>query len=178
MGCRAKAPSRCLRPHSPAPPAANGFANSTFIQNLRQGEAARMALALGGAGAANARYFCNLVGAGFGPCATNLGYTGAGAGYPINYFQANPYKTGETNPVSYLDSVGYLDLSRSAGRVTPAGVARAAVQRQLHLQQEPGYGARNQLGGPVRAVRPTRPALELHADRVRSPARLPLQPGV
>src|SRR5262249_54528634 len=64
---------------------ANGFANSTFIQNLNQGEAARMALSLAGAGAAGARYFCNLVGAGFSPCATNLGYTGAGAGYPINY---------------------------------------------------------------------------------------------
>jgi hypothetical protein len=88
--------------------AANGFANSTFIQNLRQGEAARMALSLAGAGAAGARYFCNLVGQGFTPCVTNLGYSGAGAGYPINYFQANPYKTGETNPVSYLDSVGYL----------------------------------------------------------------------
>jgi len=87
--------------------AANGFANSTFIQSLRQGESARMALALAGAGSANARYFCNLVGAGFGPCATNLGYTGAGAGYPINYFQANPFKTGEVNPVSYLDSAGY-----------------------------------------------------------------------
>ena len=88
-------------------PAASGFANSTFIQNLRQGEAARMALALAGAGSASARYFCNLVGAAFGPCAKNLGYTGAGAGYPINYFQANPFKTGETNPVSYLDSAGY-----------------------------------------------------------------------
>ena len=89
-------------------PASSGFANATFIQSLNQGEAARMALALAGAGSANARYFCNLVGAGFGPCAANLGYTGAGAGYPINYFQANPFKTGEANPVSYLDSVGYL----------------------------------------------------------------------
>lgn len=86
---------------------ANGYANSTFIQDLKQGEAARMALSLAGAGSANARYFCNLVGAGFTPCATNLGYSGAGAGYPINYFQANPYKTGDTNPVSYLNSVGY-----------------------------------------------------------------------
>ena len=88
-------------------PASSGFANSTFIQNLKQGEAARMALSLAGAGSANARYFCNLVGAGFSPCADNLGYSGAGAGYPINYFQANPYKTGDTSPVSYLDSVGY-----------------------------------------------------------------------
>jgi hypothetical protein len=88
-------------------PANSGFSNSTFIQSLRQGEAARMALALAGPGAANARYFCNLVGASFGPCATNLGYTGAGAGYPINYFQANPFFSGRTEPVSYLNSVGY-----------------------------------------------------------------------
>ena len=85
-----------------------GFANSSFIQNLSQGESARMALALAGAGSSNARYFCNLVGSRFTPCATNLGYNGAGAGYPINYFQANPFKTGEAAPVSYLDSVGYL----------------------------------------------------------------------
>ncbi len=42
-------------------------------------------------------YYCNLVGAGFSPCATNAGYTGAGAGYPINFFVANPFASG-TNP--------------------------------------------------------------------------------
>jgi hypothetical protein len=65
-----------------------------------------MADALAGAGSSNARYFCNLVGAGFSPCATNLGYTGAGAGYPINYFQANPFKTGQES--NFLTSDGYL----------------------------------------------------------------------
>jgi hypothetical protein len=39
-------------------------------------------------------YFCNLVGASFTPCAQNVGYTGAGAGFPINFFQANPYASG------------------------------------------------------------------------------------
>jgi len=39
-------------------------------------------------------YFCNVVGASFGPCVTNAGYTGAGGGYPINFFQANPFASG------------------------------------------------------------------------------------
>jgi hypothetical protein len=85
--------------------AANGYGNSAFIQELQQGEAGRMAYALSGAGATGARYLCNLVGASFTPCAANLGYTGAGAGYPINYFQANPFKAGEG--VFYLNSAGY-----------------------------------------------------------------------
>jgi hypothetical protein len=42
----------------------------------------------------SAPFFCNLVGASFTPCATNAGYTGAGAGYPINFFVANPYAIG------------------------------------------------------------------------------------
>lgn len=42
------------------------------------------------AGTGQANFFCNLVGASFAGC-QNVGYTGAGAGYPINYFQANPF---------------------------------------------------------------------------------------
>jgi hypothetical protein len=45
------------------------------------------------------------VGASFTPCATNLGFTGAGAGYPINYFQANPYEAGGSTML--LTSGGY-----------------------------------------------------------------------
>jgi hypothetical protein len=83
----------------------NGYTNTTFVQDLDQGQAGAMAYALSGAGAPGARYFCNLVGASFSPCAANLNYSGAGAGYPINYFQANPFKAGEA--VGYLNSVGY-----------------------------------------------------------------------
>jgi len=36
-------------------------------------------------------YFCNLVGSSFGPCLNNVGFSGPGAGYPINFFQSNPY---------------------------------------------------------------------------------------
>jgi len=66
------------------------FRNSTFITNLNTGAAGAFASRLATAAGA-VPYFCNLVGAAFGPCASNLHYTGAGAGYPINFFQANPY---------------------------------------------------------------------------------------
>ena len=70
----------------------NQFRSGTFITQLNTGAAGAMASALTRLG--GAPYFCNLVGASFGPCATNAGYTGAGAGYPINFFQANPYASG------------------------------------------------------------------------------------
>jgi hypothetical protein len=68
------------------------FKGGTFITQLNTGAAGSMANTLTTLG--SAPYFCNLVGASFSPCATNAGYTGAGAGYPINFFQANPYASG------------------------------------------------------------------------------------
>jgi hypothetical protein len=51
-------------------------------------------------------YYCNLVGSdNFKPCA-DIGFsTGAGGGYPSNFFQANPYQTGGS--VGYLNGIGY-----------------------------------------------------------------------
>ncbi|MGH9736143.1 MAG: carboxypeptidase regulatory-like domain-containing protein [Candidatus Acidiferrales bacterium] len=67
---------------------------SPFITDLQQGRVGGMANDLTngnqGAGTGKANFFCNLVGQSFAGCA-NVGYVGAGAGYPINYFQANPY---------------------------------------------------------------------------------------
>lgn len=80
------------------------YANTTFINDLNTGQVGAMAGTLSGV-VGTAPYFCNLVGASFSPCATNAGYNGAGAGYPINYFQANPYAAGES--VGYMDSIGY-----------------------------------------------------------------------
>jgi len=68
------------------------FTNSAFLTQLNTGAVGSMAQTLTTVGASP--YFCNLVGASFTPCARNVGYTGAGAGYPINFFQANPYATG------------------------------------------------------------------------------------
>jgi hypothetical protein len=82
------------------------YGNTTFLNQLRTGQAGAMARTLSGIGGP-VPYFCNLVGAGFTPCATNAGFTGAGAGYPINFFQANPYSAGAQ--VQYMDSNGYSD---------------------------------------------------------------------
>jgi hypothetical protein len=69
------------------------FCNGQFITDLQNGAAGGMASTLAGIGG-TAPYLCNLVGASFAPCANNLGFTGAGAGYPINFFQTNPYAQG------------------------------------------------------------------------------------
>jgi hypothetical protein len=70
------------------------FTNATFINYLNNGQVGSFANQLAGNGNSNPLYFCNLVGVKFTPCATNAGYTTAGAGYPINFFQANPYTGG------------------------------------------------------------------------------------
>lgn len=80
------------------------YGAGNFITQLQTGQAGAMASGLAGIGGA-ANYICNLVGAGFGPCANYVGYTGPGAGYPINYFQANPYSQGIGS--SYTIAEGY-----------------------------------------------------------------------
>jgi hypothetical protein len=75
---------------------ASDYSNPQYINYLNTGQVGSMASVLANV-AGTVPYFCNLVGAGFSPCATNAGYTGAGAGYPINFFVANPFASG-TNP--------------------------------------------------------------------------------
>ncbi len=94
------------------------YSNSNVLTYLRTGQAGNMARILSGI-SGNAPYFCNLVGSGFKPCATNAGYTGPGAGFPINFWQANPYAAGQS--AQYMDSIGYsnyhalqLDLRQRA----------------------------------------------------------------
>src|SRR5207244_3852835 len=54
----------------------------------------------------NPQYFCNLVGSNnFAPCVDQGISTGNGAGYPINFFQVNPFATG--GQVGYLSAEGY-----------------------------------------------------------------------
>ena len=78
-----------------------------FTQTLLpEGQVGAMASALtnpsGGVGQAN--FFCNLVGASFAGC-QNVGFTGGGAGYPINYFQANPFYSG--SGTFFMQAGGY-----------------------------------------------------------------------
>jgi hypothetical protein len=79
------------------------YANGQFITYLQTGQAGAMANVLAGING-TVPYFCNLVGASFSPCAANAGYTGNGAGYPINFFQANPFAAGSTT--SYMVAAG------------------------------------------------------------------------
>ncbi len=72
----------------PALAAGSAFTNGGFITSLQQGTAGTLANNL----ASNSTYFCRMVGNTFSPC-TSLGFDAAG-GYPINFFQANPYAIG------------------------------------------------------------------------------------
>ncbi|MGH9604686.1 MAG: carboxypeptidase regulatory-like domain-containing protein [Terracidiphilus sp.] len=87
---------------------ASDFTNTQFINYLNTGQAGSMASVLASI-YGTVPYICNLVGAGFSPCATTVGYTGAGAGYPINFFQSNPYSGGFSS--GELISEGYSNYS-------------------------------------------------------------------
>jgi len=87
---------------------ASDFTNAQFVRYLQTGQAGALANVLSGING-NAPYFCNLVGAGFAPCKNNIGYTGAGAGYPINFFQANPYAAGSST--GYMVASGYSNYN-------------------------------------------------------------------
>lgn len=69
------------------------YGSGSFITDLTTGQAGAMANTLAG-GAGPVPYICNLVGSAFTPCASNLGFNGAGAGYPLNFFQTNPFAQG------------------------------------------------------------------------------------
>lgn len=89
-------------------PNASDYTNTQFINYLNTGQAGAFASVLTGT-AGTVPYFCNLVGASFSPCANNAGYTGGGAGYPINFLQANPYAGG--NSTGELSSEGYSNYN-------------------------------------------------------------------
>ncbi|GAB4243330.1 MAG: hypothetical protein Kow00109_19090 [Acidobacteriota bacterium] len=65
------------------------FSSGSFITYLNTGAVGAFASTL-----TRLPYFCNLVGSSFEPCLTNAGYTGPGGGYPINFFQVNPFASG------------------------------------------------------------------------------------
>ena len=122
----------------PGPIASTDFGYSQFITDLQHGAAGAFASALtqpsGGQGDAN--FFCNLVGASFSPCATNVGFTGVGAGYPINYFQANPFETG-----------GGTELMTSGGYSNYNGLQIDFRQKQWHgMQFDANYTWAHTLG--------------------------------
>ena len=81
--------------------ATSNFSNSAYITNLQTGAAGTLAGSLAG----TQQFFCNMVGsAAFAPCLTNRGINAPGAGYPTNFWQANPFAEG--GAVNYLDAAG------------------------------------------------------------------------
>jgi hypothetical protein len=79
----------------------SNFTSGSFITNLQTGGAGAMAQTL----ARSQAFFCNMVGAKFSPCASVPGVTANGAGYPINFWEANPFTTGFS--LNYLDAAGH-----------------------------------------------------------------------
>jgi hypothetical protein len=75
--------------------------NTAAINNLLNGQAGTLANTL----ATNRDFFCRMVGTTFEPCGSSYG---AGAGYPINFWRANPFATGAA---TYLDDNGYSNYN-------------------------------------------------------------------
>jgi hypothetical protein len=75
---------------------ASFFTNN--VTNVQNGAAGAVATAI----TSSAPYFCNLVGPTFSPCAAVVS---SGAGYPINFFQANPYNSGKAT--GYQNDPGF-----------------------------------------------------------------------
>ena len=83
-------------------PANQAYTNATFITDLRNGEAGRLAGRL----ATNATYLCRMVGSTFSPCVSaGRNYTAPGP-YAMNFFQVNPYAVSGLNVV---DDDGWSD---------------------------------------------------------------------
>ncbi len=95
----------------PGVPLADYGPTGPFITQLQSGQAGAAANVLAGINGA-VPYFCNLVGSSFLPCFNNFAagtFNAAGAGYPINYFQANPYS--QNIGSSYTVAEGYSNYN-------------------------------------------------------------------
>jgi len=87
------------------------YGAGNFTGWLATGQAGAMASTLAGVGG-TVPYYCNLVGNSFLPCKNNVAagsFNAAGAGYPINFFQANPYSQGIGS--SYTVAEGYSNYN-------------------------------------------------------------------
>src|SRR6266542_443377 len=80
--------------------AGSGYASTTFITNLQNGEAGALATTL----ATNQNYVCRMFGSNFSPCARVLPTANAPGAYPLNFFLLNPYVAGR---MGYVDDTGW-----------------------------------------------------------------------
>jgi hypothetical protein len=83
-------------------PGAQAYTNTTFISDLRNGEAGRLAGRL----ATSATYLCRMVGSTFSPCVSaGRNFTAPGP-YAMNFFQVNPYAV---SGLTVVDDDGWSD---------------------------------------------------------------------
>lgn len=93
-----------------SPYTAADYSNGYYTYLLNTGQAGTLAGIMDNPFGA-APYYCNLVGntPQFQQCANFAAYPGPGAGYPINYFQANPFEIG--NSTAYMNDSGYSNYN-------------------------------------------------------------------
>lgn len=121
-------------------PSAPDYTNAQYINYLNTGQVGALANKLAGV-AGTVPYLCNLVGAGFSPCGA-IG-AGAGAGFPINFFQANPYAAG-TNGANGANGTG---LQQALGYSNYNAVQIDMRQGSWHgLQYDANYTYSHSLG--------------------------------
>ena len=80
------------------------YNNSGFVTNLQTGAAGAMANTI----TQNQTYICNMFGVSFSPCAAK-GVTTPNKGFPINFWQVNPFATGRA--VNFEDSSGHSNYN-------------------------------------------------------------------
>jgi hypothetical protein len=114
------------------------YANSTYINYLKNGQAGNFARQLAGR---NPTFYCNLVGTNFAPCAANAGFPGAGAGYPINLFQANPYNPGGTT--GYMTDAAYSNYNGLQVDLREAGFHGLQGDFNYTFAKTLGFGTNN-----------------------------------
>ena len=149
----------------PAVPAASGFTNGTFVDQLQQGQAGRLANTLAG----DFRYLCPMVGSGLPGCASR-GYNAPGP-YPINVFQANPFAAGSDVRLMTDESTSEYDALQMQFRQRYARASALTANYTFGKARTDRY----------LVVAPTTPGLEyasgqvaqLGADGVRPAAQLP-----
>ena len=117
------------------------FSNSTFITYLNTGAAGSFARQLAGNNQRTPTYFCNLVGSAFAPCKNNAGFTGTGAGYPINFFQANPYAPGANT--NYMTDAAYSNYNGLQVDLRQAPVHGLQADVNYTFSKTLGFGTNN-----------------------------------
>jgi hypothetical protein len=113
----------------------SNYTNGTYITQMQTGAAGGMAANIAG----NQAFICNMFGASFSPCAAR-GTTGAGAGYPINFWQVNPFATGRA--INYEDSSGKSNYNAMQLELRQRPSRGVAEQRQAR-HSEPGENAKS-----------------------------------